>query len=55
MTIGMGMLRLPPETFWRMTLPELSAAASVFATGENGMTRHALDALRERFPDTSSD
>ena len=51
MTIGMGLLRLPPETFWRMTLPELSAAARVFSTGESGMTRRTLDGLAAQFPD----
>ena len=27
MSLGLGRLRLTPETFWRMTLPELAAAA----------------------------
>ncbi len=26
MRVGLGHLRLPPESFWRMTLKELSAA-----------------------------
>ena len=51
MAIGLGALRLPPDTFWRMTLPELSAAASVFTKADGAMTRQALDALAEQYPD----
>ena len=51
MAIGLGILRLPPETFWCMTLPELSAAASAFTKAESAMTRPILDALAARFPD----
>ncbi|WP_293328269.1 phage tail assembly chaperone [Parvibaculum sp.] len=30
MTIGMGPLRLPPETFWRMTREELAELVAMF-------------------------
>ena len=52
MTIGMGLLRLPPETFWRMTLPELSAAACVIGReNRSKIDRHQFEDLMTRFPD----
>lgn len=51
MAIGMGVLRLPPDTFWRMTLPELSAAAGVFTKAGDGMSRRDLRELSVLFPD----
>jgi uncharacterized phage protein (TIGR02216 family) len=47
MRAGLGALRLPPETFWRMTLKELAAAL--------GTPQHAdgkaLRELMKQFPD----
>tara|TARA_R100000322_G_scaffold69009_7_gene43354 strand:+ start:3505 stop:3696 length:192 start_codon:yes stop_codon:yes gene_type:complete len=52
MTLGLGMLRMSPETFWRMTLPELAAAARALRPhAEAPMGRLALDRLMRTFPD----
>jgi len=53
MRFGLGVLRLAPEAFWRMTPRELARAIEAFAgpsRGE-GMSRAGLDALMARFPD----
>lgn len=43
MTLGLGTLRLAPETFWRMTLPELAAAARALRPEMQGaMARGSL-------------
>lgn len=49
---GLGVLRLPPETFWRMTPRELAAAIE----GVRGrivapLGRAGLDDLMRRYPD----
>jgi uncharacterized phage protein (TIGR02216 family) len=52
MALGLGTLRLSPETFWRFTLPELAAAAR--SLGVNGTTppdRNDLAALMQAYPD----
>jgi uncharacterized phage protein (TIGR02216 family) len=55
MEIGLGHLRLEPRDFWRMTLPELAAAARDGATsGAPPASRRALDDLMARFPDEKS-
>ena len=55
MTAGLGLLRLPPASFWSMTPRELSAALRSLP-GSNRETlvpmRADLDALMKRFPDT---
>lgn len=52
MTLGLGTLRLTPETFWRMTLPELAAAARPLQPHRSAqMGRHALAELMQKFPD----
>lgn len=51
MTIGLGRLRLPPEIFWRMTLPELAAAARALQPRNAPMLRDDLVSLIARFPD----
>lgn len=52
MEIGFGHLRLAPDHFWRMTLPELAAAARCLHLESDGkMTAHDLRALMEMFPD----
>ena len=49
---GLGVLRLPPEQFWRMTPRELACAiAAVRGPGREPMERAALDELMHRFPD----
>ena len=49
---GLGVLKLPPETFWRMTPRELAAAIEA-VRGRNGapLPRARLDELMRRFPD----
>ncbi|MGB6085513.1 rcc01693 family protein [Parvibaculum sp.] len=52
MTLGLGTLRLPPETFWRMTLPELAAAARALrGNAPAAPDRSDLAALMEAYPD----
>ena len=58
MTFGLGVLKIAPEQFWRMTPRELAAAMHGSA-GRTGMPiaaplRRDLDALLIRFPDTQS-
>ncbi|MBO6634906.1 rcc01693 family protein [Parvibaculum sp.] len=55
MTLGLGTLRLAPETFWRMTLPELAAAARALRPEMQGaMARGEFDVLMTRYPDRTS-
>ena len=57
MEIGFGHLRLSPDAFWRMTLPELAAAARALGFGADagGITRAELQALMQTFPDAGTD
>jgi uncharacterized phage protein (TIGR02216 family) len=49
---GLGVLRLPPEQFWRMTPRELACAiAAVRGPRAAPLDRAAFDALMRRFPD----
>ncbi|BAT61222.1 hypothetical protein GJW-30_1_03779 [Variibacter gotjawalensis] len=50
MAFGLGVLRLPPDAFWRMTLREIAGAAGM-RSGERALDRTAFDILRGRFPD----
>ena len=50
MTLGLSRLRLPPEVFWRLSLPELAAMAGAFAD-QSGLTRGEVETLMRRFPD----
>ncbi|MFG1475359.1 rcc01693 family protein [Xanthobacter agilis] len=52
MGLGLGVLRLSPAAFWRMTPRELAAAAGLHATRvAPPLARADLAALMERFPD----
>lgn len=55
MRLGLGALRLDPETFWSMTPDEFRCAlegAGLAAEGGGGaMSRTGLEALMQRFPD----
>lgn len=56
MALGLGLLRLPPEAFWALSLPELSAAISglrgdLDAAAPLGSSE--LAALMTIFPDTT--
>jgi uncharacterized phage protein (TIGR02216 family) len=48
---GLGVLKLPPEQFWRMTPRELAYAIEA-ATGRAApLGRDGLTALMKRYPD----
>ncbi|WP_376767784.1 rcc01693 family protein [Segnochrobactrum spirostomi] len=49
---GLGVLKLAPEAFWRMTPRELAAVLAPRRTA--GPDRRALDTLMARFPDRST-
>lgn len=52
MGLGLGLLRLPPQHFWRMTPRELASALSFhLPKGAEPLRRGELDALMARFPD----
>ncbi|MBV1705181.1 MAG: phage tail assembly chaperone [Hyphomicrobiales bacterium] len=52
MAFGLGALRLPPDAFWAMSLPELRAAArGIFGEASTPFDRAALDALMKAHPD----
>jgi len=52
---GLGVLRLSPDQFWRMTPRELACAASaVRGPVREPMDRVSLDALMQAFPDRTS-
>jgi uncharacterized phage protein (TIGR02216 family) len=47
---GLGRLRLAPETFWALSLPELAALIGA-ETHPGHATRNDLEDLMARFPD----
>jgi uncharacterized phage protein (TIGR02216 family) len=51
MSMGFGLLRLSPKTFWSMTPREMERAMSVFDPGGIGPGRADLAALMAAFPD----
>lgn len=51
MEFGFGHLKLAPDRFWRMTLPELAAAARHLKPGGGDLRSGDLRLLMERFPD----
>jgi uncharacterized phage protein (TIGR02216 family) len=52
MGFGLGVLRLSPNAFWRMTPRELAAAMeAVFGSRAAPIDRASFAALRARFPD----
>jgi uncharacterized phage protein (TIGR02216 family) len=54
MGFGLGILRLSPDAFWRMTPRELAAAMqAVFRPPNAPLDRVGFDALRTRFPDAA--
>jgi len=48
---GLGMLKLSPDRFWRMTPRELALAAQALNPRGPAPTRAALAQLMERYPD----
>lgn len=52
MRFGLGVLRLPPEAFWKMTPRELASAwGAVVGDRAGPLDRTGLTELMERFPD----
>lgn len=52
MRFGLGVLRLPPREFWRMTPRELAAAwTAVVGERVEPISRRDLFEMMERFPD----
>ena len=51
MGFGLGVLKLTPDAFWRMTPRELAAAMAPFGMGGVGLRRADMAALMARFPD----
>lgn len=53
---GLGVLKLSPDAFWRMTPRELALAVrAIRRPQEQPIQRAALDALAARFPDIPND
>ena len=48
---GLGVLRLPPEQFWRMTPRELAYAIQAVTGRTVPLGRDALGDLMKRYPD----
>jgi uncharacterized phage protein (TIGR02216 family) len=48
---GLGVLRLPPEQFWRMTPRELSYAIEAVTGRSTPLDRGVLADLMKRYPD----
>ncbi len=52
--LGVGLLGLSPHDFWAMTPRELTAALAARRPGApQPLNREALNALMQRFPDSS--
>jgi uncharacterized phage protein (TIGR02216 family) len=49
--VGLGMLRLPPEQFWRMTPRELTYAIEAVTGRAAPLDRRTFTELMERYPD----
>lgn len=48
---GLGVLRLSPEQFWRMTPRELACAIEAVRGDRAPISRAALSELMKRYPD----
>lgn len=48
---GLGVLKLPPEQFWRMTPRELACAIEAVIGRARPLDRAGLVQLMKRFPD----
>jgi uncharacterized phage protein (TIGR02216 family) len=49
--VGLGVLRLPPDAFWRMTPRELALAIEAMSGRGVPLARATLQALMKRYPD----
>lgn len=54
MEVGLGALRLSPETFWQLTIRELVVlhAGRIGGRASEPLGRAELESLLERFPDS---
>jgi uncharacterized phage protein (TIGR02216 family) len=52
--LGLGVLRLSPDAFWRMTPRELAFALRVLLPANSPLGRAEFAELAARFPDTPS-
>lgn len=50
MTLGLSRLRLLPEVFWQLSLPEFASMLGAFGQPA-GLSRREVEALMRRFPD----
>ncbi|MDH4440226.1 MAG: phage tail assembly chaperone, partial [Rhizobium sp.] len=50
MTLGLARLRLSPEVFWRLSLPEFVAMSGGFDRS-GGISRGDVERMMQRFPD----
>lgn len=50
MTLGLSRLRLSPDLFWSLSLPELTAMAGAFGEPAS-LSRREVETLMQRFPD----
>ena len=51
MHLGLCLLRLSPDVFWRLTPAEFLAMTGGMRPRPMGIRRDGLEALMERFPD----
>ena len=51
MSFGLGLLRLSPQAFWRMTPRELAAAHRALAGAREPLGRMEMERMMEAFPD----
>jgi len=51
---GLGVLKLAPDAFWRMTPRELALAAKALNPQSGAIDRPGLAQLMQRFPDVRS-
>lgn len=51
MHVGLCLLRLPPETFWRLSPREFMGLAGAYRPRPMGLDRAGLAALMAAFPD----
>jgi uncharacterized phage protein (TIGR02216 family) len=50
MTLGLSRLRLSPDVFWGLSLPELAAMAGAFGEPAS-LSRRDVETLMRQFPD----
>jgi uncharacterized phage protein (TIGR02216 family) len=48
---GLGVLKLPPEAFWRMTPRELAYAVEAVRGRGSSLARANFEQLMQRYPD----